>query len=316
MVKLGIIGLGHMGGYHFSAASSIVGAQIVAISDPLEANWAKATSTKVIKSHSYTEWLGQVDGVIIATPTKFHYEIAKYCLSRGKHVLIEKPITKNLEQAKELFEIAKKNKLTLHVGHVERFNGAVQELSNVVKDPYLIECHRIGPFTARPKEDSVILDLMIHDLDIILNLVNSDVKTVNCIGSKITTDMGDIADVQIKFENGVLANLISSRVSQIKKRTMAIHQKEAFIQLDFTTQDIHIHKSVTDSVKVNQKEKELTYKQEGSVERLFVYKENPLKLEIENFIKSVKTGTKRINPQQDIKALALALDLEKILINS
>jgi len=305
-----------MGGFHLSASSSIIGVQIIGIADPSESNWEKVKNPKIIKTKNYNDWLGQVDGVIIATPTKFHYEIAKDCLSKGKHVLIEKPLTKNIEEAIELFEIAKKNKLTLHIGHVERFNAAVQELKKVVSEPYLIESHRIGPFTARPKDDSVILDLMIHDLDIILNLVGSEVKEINNIGSKVATQMGDIAVVQIKFENGVLANLTSSRISQIKKRTMSIHQKDAFIQLDFTTQDINIYKCATDSSNVDEKGKELKYKQEGIIERLFVYKDNPLKLEIEHFVKSVKTGAKRINPAQDIKALQLALELEKCLINS
>ncbi len=313
MIKIGIIGLGHMGGYHLSACNEISSLRLVGIADPISKNWTKVKSSKVIKTKSYKDWLKKIDAVIIAVPTKFHYKIAKECLLENKHVLLEKPLTKNIDEATELFAIAKKNKLVLHVGHVERFNGAVQALKKIVHKPYLIESQRIGPFSTRPQNDSVILDLMIHDLDIILSLVNSPVSNINSLGSKIKTPKGDLASVQIKFENGILANIISSRVSQIKKRTMAIHQKNAFIQLDFTTQDILIHSNATDSVKIIGN-KQIHYKQEGLVKHLFVYKkDNPLKSEIEHFIKSIKTGKKRVNANQDIKALELALKLETAL---
>jgi len=155
---------------------------------------------------------------------------------------------------------------------------------------------------------------MIHDLDIILDLVNSPVEEMNMIGSKIKTKTGDIAVVQLRFKNGVLANIVSSRVAQIKKRMMSVHQKDSFIQLDFSTQDIYIHSQTTDSVKVGSKQ--MKYKQEGNIQRLFVYKENPLKIEVDHFIKSIKTGKKARNTKQDMKALELALELENLLINS
>jgi predicted dehydrogenase len=311
MIKLGIIGLGHMGGYHAKNCQLISGVNLTAIADPNIQNLEKVKGTKVIKSQNYSEWLDKVDAVIIATPTQFHYPIAKDCLLKGKHVLIEKPLTKNIEQAKELFQIAQEKNCALHVGHVERFNGAVQELKKIVTKPYLIESCRIGPFAPRVQTDTVILDLMIHDLDIILNLVNSPVKKFSIIGNKIKTDLTDIAVVQISFENGVLANIISSRAAQIKQRTMSIHQSDAFIKLDFTTQDISIHRNVTENVKIGSDQ--LKYSQEGIVERLFVYKDNPLKLEIEHFIKAIKTGKTLTSPQNDLVALDLTLKLEKLI---
>jgi predicted dehydrogenase len=309
MVKIGIIGLGKMGGYHANACSIIPQIKLIGISDPCEDNWKKIRSTKVIKTKNYNDWIDSVDGVIIAVPTDLHFEIAKDCLTRNKHVLIEKPLTKSIEQAKELFEIAAKKQCALHIGHVERFNGAVQELKKIIHKPYLIESHRMGPFSPRVQNDTVILDLMIHDLDIILGMVNSPIKTINVIGNAVKSKKCDIGIVQIYFKNGTAANIVSSRASHIKKRIMTIHQKNAFIELNFTSQDISIHRHSSDSVKLGHNQ--LKYRQEETVDRLFVYKDNPLKLEIEHFIKSIKSGKNLIDPEQDLGALQIALQLEK-----
>ncbi|MCK4265519.1 Gfo/Idh/MocA family oxidoreductase [Candidatus Babeliales bacterium] len=312
MVKLGIIGLGHMGTYHASVSTSISNMELTCIADPNIKNLAKIKSAKVVKTQNYQEWIDYVDAVIIAVPTSLHFEIAKECLLRKKHVLLEKPLTRTLEQAQELFNIAKENNVSLHVGHVERFNGAVQELRKIVNNPYLIECHRLGPFTARPQKDSVVLDLMIHDLDIILSLIDSPLKTFNAVGTSIKTNTGDIAIVQLKFENGAVANIVSSRVSQIKHRSMSVHQKGCVLQLDYTAQDISIHSNITDSVKVSNKQ--LKYKQEGTIKRLFVYKDNPLRVEVENFIKCIRSGKRNLKPEQDMKALGLAIEIENLLL--
>ena len=307
-----------MGGYHASACSTIQNVELVAVADPNQDNWKKIKSscrwnhsTKVKKSVDFEEWIDIVDGVIIAVPTSLHYEVTKACLNHDKHVLLEKPITKDIDQAKELFDIAHQKNLTLHAGHVERFNGAVQELKKIIHEPYLIESHRIGPFTSRAVNETVVLDLMIHDLDIISSLVKSPVKKFDVIERTVKSSLSDIAAVHIEFENGTLANIVSSRISHIKKRMMAIHQKNAFFQLDFTTQDIFIHRHTSTSVKVGHNQ--LRYKQEGTVERLFVYKENPLKQEIEHFIKSIETGKNRTFAKQDLDALKLTLEIEKAL---
>ena len=312
-VKLGVIGLGHMGGYHASVCQLIAHVSLHAIADPNENNLKKVKSTSVKKAPDYKTWLSQVDAVIIAVPTDLHYSIAKECLLAGKHVLLEKPLTKNIAQAQELFDLAQQYNCALHVGHVERFNGAVQELKKIIHEPYLIESHRIGPFTPRVQNDSVVLDLMIHDLDIIIGLIGSPVSSANVLGRSINSDFADIGMVQLSFENGALANVISSRASQIKRRMMAIHQQDAFIQLDFTTQDISIHRHTSSSVNVGHNQ--LKYKQESTVERVFVYKDNPLKLEIEHFIDAVRNGTNLVNPEQDLGALKLTLSLEQQLKN-
>jgi Predicted dehydrogenases and related proteins len=176
MVKLGVIGLGHMGGYHALACTTLPQLQLIGIADPNEKNWEKVSSLNIIKTKDFRELLEHVDAVIIAVPTDLHYQIAKVCLEHKKHILLEKPLTKNIEQAEELFKLAALHNIALHVGHVERFNGAVQELKKLINKPYLIESCRIGPFNPRVQNDSVVLDLMIHDLDIIVNLINSPIK--------------------------------------------------------------------------------------------------------------------------------------------
>jgi len=311
MIKFGIIGLGHMGGYHLSASRLLQGAQVVAVADQKEKNLLKAKDKNIITSHDYNEWIDQVDAVIIAVPTNLHYKIAKDCLSKGKHVLLEKPITKNLAEATELFEIAQTQNKALHIGHVERFNGAIQELKKIIKDPFLIESHRIGPFVSRVQQDSVIIDLMIHDLDLIINLVDAPVKNINVTANKIKTDMSDLAVVQLLFENGTIANVVSSRVSQTKQRSMLIHQQNEFIKLDFTTQDIAIHKNPSDSVKIGKNQ--LNYKQESTIERLFVYKDNPLKLEIEHFINAIADNQNLFDAKQDLAALQVTLKIEELV---
>lgn len=311
LIKLGVIGVGHMGGYHASACSLIPNIELIGVADPNKKNLAKVKSHTVIRATYFHDWIDHVDGVIIAVPTYLHYPIAKECLERGKHILLEKPITKDLVQAEELFKIAAKQDVALHTGHVERFNGAVQELKKLIHKPFFIESHRIGPFAPRIQHDTVVLDLMIHDLDIIANLINSPVRKLNVIAKNIKSSLSDIASVQIEFENGTLASIISSRVSQIKKRTMTIHQEGAFIQLDFTTQDISIHRHTTASVHIGHNQ--LEYRQEATVERLFVYKDNPLKLEIEHFAHSIITGKNKIAPQKDLEALKLSLSIEKAL---
>lgn len=311
MVKLGVIGLGHMGGYHASVCQQSSNIQLVAVADSNEQNLQKIKNPTIIATTNFHQWLDMVDGVIVAVPTELHYTVAKDCLLQGKHVLIEKPLTKNIEQAKELFAIAQQKNLTLHVGHVERFNGPIQELKKIINEPFLIECHRMGPFVPRVQKDSVVLDLMIHDLDLVLNFIASPVATLNALGKKVHSQNCDIASVQIGFQNGTIAHLVASRASQVKARTMVIHQKNEFIQLDFTTQDLLIHRQSSSSTQIGTDQ--LKYKQESLIERLFVHKDNPLKQEVESFAHVITSNIPQINPEQDLLALDVSFKIEKLL---
>jgi predicted dehydrogenase len=311
MVRIGIVGMGRMGGYHAKVCSNISGVELIGVADVNQKNLKQLKLGKTRKTTDFNDWIDDVDGVIISVPTSSHFSIAHKCLSLGKHILLEKPITKSLSEAEKLFELAATKNLVLHSGHVERFNGAVQELRKIINEPYLIEAHRMGQFSPRVKDDTVILDLMIHDLDIILSLVNSKIKKMNVLGNIIKSNFTDLAVVQLEFENGVLANLTSSRISHIKKRTMSVHQKNSFVLLDFSSQDIIVHHNTSSSVKIGQDD--LKYKQEGVVERLFVYKDNPLKLEVENFAKSIRTGKNKFDAKKDLESLHLTLKIENEL---
>ena len=273
---------------------------------------AIAEKYKTIPVTDYHELLGAVDVVSIAVPTSLHYRIARDFLEAGVHVLLEKPMTHTLEEARELFRLAEAQNVVLHVGHVERFNGAVQELKKIVQDPWLIESRRLGPFVPRIKEDGVILDVMIHDIDIILNLVRSPVRRMYALGKAIYTASEDLANVQICFQNGCIANIIASRATEIKIRTMAITQRDAYIVLDYTDQDIRVHRQASSEHLVTRGA--LRYKQESLIERIFVHKENPLKLEIKHLIDCATEGAVRVvSVDEELRSLQVALQVLEIL---
>lgn len=313
MIKMGLIGLGRMGKYHLNLYDEIPEVKLMGICDINEDEVNKQSKLTGVRGYTdFREMLDSVEAVTIAVPTKYHYEVAKECLLAGKHVLVEKPITTNLEEAKELFEIAKKNDLVLNIGHVERFNGAVMELKKIVNNPYLIESRRVGPFSERMKNDSIILDLMIHDIDIILNILEDEVVDIQALGGSVYSNLSDFASVNIKFKKGTVANIIVSRVTQKKDRTMSIAQEDAFIYLDYTNQDINIYRQgVSQHIFGN---KELTYKNEYILERMFVYKDNPLKLEIKNFIDCIDNRSCRVvSVEHELKSLEVALTVDSLL---
>ncbi len=307
MVKAGVIGVGHMGQYHVGVISEMPGVELAAIVDKDESRVAPIAKKYLTEYYTdYHDLFDKVDLVTIAVPTSKHYEIARECLLAGLHCLVEKPISDDLSQAEELFEIADKKNLALHVGHVERFNGAVQELRKVVCDPFLIESRRLGPFDSRIQDDGVVLDLMIHDIDIILNLVESPVKKLNVIGSSIFTEKEDVVNVQIVFENGCMANIIASRATQEKIRTLAITQEKEYVVLNYTNQDILVHHRASSKSELTRQE--LRYKQEALIERIFVHRENPLKLEIKHFMDCATNGAKRhTSIENELKSLKVAL---------
>lgn len=312
MIKAAVIGAGHMGEYHIRIYTELMNVKLVGIVD-INFERAKflAGCYKSYAYKNYKELFGKVDLVSIAVPTSHHYEIAKDCLINGINVLLEKPMTLNLKQAKELFEIAENKKVALHIGHVERFNGAVTELKKIIKDPIYLDFRRLAPYNPRISDTGVVMDLMIHDLDILLNLIDSKIVKISAFGRKIYSQYEDIATVQILFKNNCLANIVASRVTEEKFRTLAITQKDAYIFLDYTTQDIHIHRGAKSEYFI-QKE-EVLYKQESIIERIFVHKENPLKREIEHFIHSAVNKLYQQKDRIELKSLALALEIEKMI---
>lgn len=305
-VKAGVIGVGHMGRYHVAAYTEMVDVELVGIADIDTAKVQEiAGRYNTVGYTDYRELFGKVDVVSVAVPTLLHFPVAKEFLEAGVHVLVEKPITQDLEQARELFRLAEKRDVILHIGHVERFNGAVQELRKIVRDPILIESRRLGPFVPRIQDDGVVLDLMIHDLDIILDLVDSPVVELNAAGASIFTPLEDVATVQLLFESGCMATISASRATQEKIRTLAITQPDAYIFLDYTDQDIRIHRQAASQHELTRGE--LKYRQESLIERLFVHKDNPLKLELKHHIECAANGSRPASPEKELWSLELAL---------
>ena len=311
-IRIGVVGVGHMGSYHVAALAEILDANLVALAD-IDRNRVHELAGKY-GAEEFTDssdLIGRVDAVTIAVPTAYHHSISRIFLENGIHVLLEKPICNDLLKARELFQIATKNNLILYIGHVERFNGAVQELNRVVRDPQLIECRRLGPFSPRVQEDGVVLDLMIHDLDIVLRLVDKDIKEISAQGASILSDQDDIANVQIRFSDGCIANLTASRVTQTKVRTLSISQPDAYIRLDYADQELRIHRQTTTEHRLTREE--LKYREQFNVERVFVHKENPLKLELRNFLQAIHAGNIVSQPESELCSLEIALRVLKLI---
>jgi predicted dehydrogenase len=241
--------------------------------------------------------------------------VARELLEAGVDVLVEKPMTATLEEAKELFRIARQLGRVLHVGHVERFNGAVQELRKIVERPVLVESRRLGPFVPRVQNDSVMMDLMIHDIDIVLGLVDSEPRRMTAVGRSIHSEVADVANVQIVFDSGTMATITASRATEEKIRTLAITQPDAYILLDYADQDIQIHRRVAQEYTLNRES--IRYRQASFVERLFVHKDNPLKLEIRHLISAARaaraTGQVELPETEDLRSLAVALEIERMI---
>lgn len=316
MVKMGLIGIGKMGKFHLNLYDEISDIGLTALCDADADAVAEIAEKKGIPGFTdYKDMFPYVDAVTIAAPTKYHFDIAKECLDAGKHVLVEKPITTNYDQAVELFNIAVQKGLILHIGHVERFNGAVQELKKIVNEPYVVEARRVGPFNPGFRNDSIVLDLMIHDIDIIVNLIHRPVQAVQVMGAPVYTNLADYASVNISFGTDTTARIYVSRINQNKERFLKITQKDALIILDYTNQDINIiRQGQTQHIFGD---KELKYKNEFIQERLFVYKENPLKMEIRHFVACVKGDEKRIvSVEHDLISLKVALAVDELLQKS
>ena len=234
MLKIGIIGAGHLGKFHLNNWLEIKDVVVVGFYDTDETN-AKAVSEKykIKKFASPEDLLDNCDAVDIVAPTTYHYELCALALRKGKHVFVEKPLTNTMDEAKALLKLAVESNLKFQVGHVERFNPAFVALKNYKLEPMFIEVHRLSQFNPRGTDVSVILDLMIHDIDIILQLVKSNVSYISANGVSVLSDTPDIANVRIEFDNGCVANLTSSRISMKKMRKMRLFQKDAYIGIDF-----------------------------------------------------------------------------------
>lgn len=248
MLKIGIFGAGHLGKFHINNWKEIEGVEIVGFYDPNEVTSAEVSEKFGIKHFSDIDQLiEEIDAADIITPTQFHFPVCEKLLRKSKHVFVEKPMVNDMDEAKKIIKLVNEAKVKFQVGHVERFNPAFSALQGRKLNPMFIEVHRLAQFNPRGTEVSVILDLMIHDIDIVLHLVDSDIKNISASGVSVMTDTPDIANVRIEFNNGCVANLTSSRISMKKMRKMRLFQKDAYIGIDFLEKKTEIIKLKTET---------------------------------------------------------------------
>ena len=299
-IKVAVIGVGYLGKFHAEKYKINKKVDLVGVVDSnKERRTEISKKLNVLQFSNYKEVLPKVDAVSIAVPTNLHYEIGKIFLESGKHVLLEKPFTSTLAQAKTLGKIADNKKIILQIGHLERFNEAFLKLENIIQRPLFIECNRISPFKIRGTEVDVIMDLMIHDLDIILKLNKSNIKNIQAKGIKVLTNKADIANARITFENGCICNLSSSRISEKVERKTRIFQKNAYFSIDYQTNRLDTY--TKESNKSVQSIKRKSYQYENN---------DSLKKEIESFIDCVKSKKSPIVSSKDgINALKYALQI-------
>jgi len=297
-LKVAVIGAGHLGSRHAKDYRRLNNVELVGLCDTEK---EKAVSVaRMYNTAAYTDYhdlLDKVSAVSIAVPTSLHHKISKTFLEGGVHVLVEKPITKTLQEADELIDIAKHKNLVLQVGHIERFNSAILALENVLSEPRFIEGHRLGPFTKRGTDVGVVLDLMIHDIDIILSLINSKVKEIQAVGINVLTNHEDIANVRLTFQSGAICNLTASRVTNKQTRKIRIFQENSYISLDYIKQKVLIYKKEHDKI---------IYK------TLKVKKGEPLKKELESFVDCViNKKAPLISGVEGREALKVALQINE-----
>jgi predicted dehydrogenase len=243
MLKIGVFGVGHLGKFHLNNWREIKEVEVVGFYDPSDDAAQDVTEKYQIPRFLDAERLiDAVDVIDVIAPTHQHFSLAKLAIRKGKHVFLEKPMANTMQEAQELVNLVQESRIKLQVGHVERFNPAFLALKQMDLNPMFIEVHRLAQFNVRGTEVSVILDLMIHDIDIILSLVKSEVKQISASGVAVMTDTPDIANVRIEFNNGCVANLTSSRISMKKMRKMRVFQKDAYIGIDFLNKKTEIIK--------------------------------------------------------------------------
>lgn len=303
-LRAAVIGVGYLGRFH---AQKFQGNPLVDLVGVVDADADRAREVAAeVETEAFTDYhdlINRVDLVSIVVPTEHHFSVAKDCFNAGCHVLLEKPVTRSVAEADELILLAKSKGLIFQVGHLERFNPAVMALQGVFQNPQFIESHRLAPFKARGTDVNVVLDLMIHDIDILLSMVAHPVKTINSVGVPVLSPEVDIANARLQFENGCVANVTASRASRESMRKMRIFQQDAYISVDFQSRKISIYR-----------------KQEGlslipglpnvSMEERTFEQGDPLKDEIDSFIDAVANGTPPVVSGEDgRRALEIAIQI-------
>ena len=317
MLKIGIFGVGHLGKFHLNNWKDIQNVEIIGFYDPND-DTAKEVSAK----HQLPRFLDDdslidaCDAIDVAAPTNYHFECCEKAIKKGKHVFVEKPLANTMEEARQLVKLAEEAGIKFQVGHVERFNPAFLAIKDMPLNPMFIEVHRLAQFNPRGTEVSVILDLMIHDIDIILSIVKSDVKNISASGVGVMTETPDIANVRIEFDNGCVANLTSSRISMKKMRKIRLFQKDSYIGIDFLNKKTEIIK-----LKEPQDSNVFAFDIETPSGKKTIAMANPvipevnaIKMELTEFRNAIVNNTKTIVSEMDgLMAMDIAHQiLEKI----
>jgi predicted dehydrogenase len=296
VIKVGVIGVGHLGREHVRIYSSLPGCELAGIFD-IDAGVKEkfARKYRVCAFNSIEEMTLGVDAVSVVVPTSFHHEVARTFLEAGRHVFVEKPITETTSQAEDLVKLADESKLILQVGHVERFNPVMSYLEKQVADPRFIEAHRLSPYPNRGTDVSVVLDLMIHDLDVVLHLVRSPLVSIDAVGVPVLSATEDIANARLKFANGCVANLTASRISPEKTRKIRVFSSSHYLSLDYQNQEGLIY-----------------WKEDASIkrEKVPIEKDEPLKLELSAFVHAVEHRLEPlVSGQAGMRALDVAIKI-------
>lgn len=304
-IKVAVIGSGYLGKFHAEKYARHPEAELIAVVDT---NYGRASEvasqTNAKPSTNYKDLYDQAQAVSIVVPVPSHYTITKDFLEHDINVLLEKPMTTTLEEADELISIAHARDLILQVGHLERFNPALLAVEGIVKNPLFIESHRLNSFQERGSEVDVILDIMIHDIDIILNLVDAEVKDIHAVGIPVISSMIDIANARLEFENGCVVNVTASRISDKSMRKIRLFQSDAYISIDFATQEASVYRKIED-------EGRLPY---IVSKKLGIEPKDSLEEEIKSFLKAVKQkSTPLVSGEAGIRALKVALEITKQL---
>ncbi|HKV39618.1 MAG TPA: Gfo/Idh/MocA family oxidoreductase [Blastocatellia bacterium] len=299
MIRVAVVGAGHFGRQHARVYGSVQGARLVAVCDVNEETGRSVASQLGVEYASdFRQLIGKVDAISLAVPTVEHHAVASELIDAGIGVLVEKPITRTLEEADDLIRLATRSKGVLQVGHLERFNPAVMAARGIATSPRFFEAHRLSVFTPRSLDIDVVMDLMIHDLDVVLSLVKSPVSEIRAAGVPVVTPRVDIANARIEFENGCVANLTASRVSGDKVRKLRFFQPNQYVSIDYSLQE-------ATTVAVRGTGAGLV--PEFEARSLPVVRDEPLRLEIASFLSAVSGGKVEVAGTDGRRALELAL---------